>query len=74
MVLIGSKGVLYPEDGRITIRKRGTNNVRYVLAVENTWWQCPLPRTSRRLASILLPGRMNNLTVRRLRALWLQGS
>jgi predicted dehydrogenase len=36
MVLIGSEGVMYPEEGRIAIRKRGANNVRYVEATDNT--------------------------------------
>jgi len=36
MVLIGSEGVMYPEEGRIAIRKRGANNVRYVEVADNT--------------------------------------
>ena len=36
MVLVGSDGVMYPEDGRIAIRKRGANNVRYVDVTDPT--------------------------------------
>jgi predicted dehydrogenase len=36
MVLVGSDGVMYPEDGRIAIRKRGANNVRYVEVTDPT--------------------------------------
>jgi predicted dehydrogenase len=36
MVLIGSQGVMYPENGRVAIRKRGDHAVRYVDAVDNT--------------------------------------
>ena len=36
MVLIGGEGVMYPENAKIAIRKRGANNVRYVDAVDDT--------------------------------------
>jgi predicted dehydrogenase len=36
MVLIGSEGVMYPEGNRVAIRKRGSNNIRYVDTVDNT--------------------------------------
>lgn len=36
MVLIGSEGVMYPEDGRIAIRKRDGKGVRYVNVVDDT--------------------------------------
>jgi predicted dehydrogenase len=36
MVVIGSDGVMYPENGKVAIRKRGANGVRYVDAADNT--------------------------------------
>jgi UDP-N-acetylglucosamine 3-dehydrogenase len=36
MVLIGSDGVMQPENGKVTIRKRGANNVRYVDVTDST--------------------------------------
>ncbi len=36
MVLIGSDGVMYPENGKVAIRKNGAKAVRYVDVVDNT--------------------------------------
>jgi predicted dehydrogenase len=36
LVLIGSEGVMYPENGKIAIRKRSDNTVRYVEVADNT--------------------------------------
>lgn len=36
MVLIGSEGVMYPENGKVAIRKRNGKGVRYVEVVDDT--------------------------------------
>jgi predicted dehydrogenase len=36
LVLIGSEGVMYPENGKVAIRKRDGNGVRYVDVVDDT--------------------------------------
>jgi predicted dehydrogenase len=36
MVIIGSKGVMQPENGRVAIRSQGRGNVRYVDVVDHT--------------------------------------
>ena len=36
MVLIGSEGVMQPEDGRVVIRKHSSGGVRYVQVTDNT--------------------------------------
>jgi predicted dehydrogenase len=36
MVLIGNEGTMYPENGKVAIRKRGGNGVRYVDVVDDT--------------------------------------